>query len=92
MLNKITVPDRYPLPLIDDLFDRLHGKAFLSSLDLQSGYSQVRIPPEDVPQTAFLTPFGQYQFKVLCCNATQVCAVSCQQPKGYWASASQLMG
>jgi hypothetical protein len=66
MLNQITVPDRYPLPRIDDLFDKLHGKAFFSSLDLQCSYNQVRIPPEDVPKTAFLTPLGQYQFKVLC--------------------------
>jgi hypothetical protein len=66
MLNKITIKDKYPLPRIDELFDSLAGKCIFSSLDLQSGYHQVRITPEDVPKTAFVTPYGQYQFKVLC--------------------------
>ncbi|KAJ9512229.1 hypothetical protein QJQ45_012793 [Haematococcus lacustris] len=65
-LNKLTVRDRYPLPRIDDLFDKLAGKRVFSSLDLQSGYHQIRITEEDVPKTAFLTPMGQFQFKVLC--------------------------
>ncbi len=69
-LNKITVKDRYPLPNIQDLIDQLHGKCVFSSLDLQSGYHQIRIADEDVPKTAFLTPMGQYQFKVLCFGLT----------------------
>ncbi|KAJ9524804.1 hypothetical protein QJQ45_024408 [Haematococcus lacustris] len=62
-LNKLTVRDRYPLPRIDDLFDKLQGKIIFSSLDLQSGYH--RITPEDMPKTAFVTPEGQFQYKVL---------------------------
>ncbi|KAJ9506472.1 hypothetical protein QJQ45_019457 [Haematococcus lacustris] len=69
-LNKFTVRDRYPLPRIDDLFDKLAGKRMFSSLDLQSGYHQIRITEEDVPKTAFLTPMGQFQFKVLCFGLT----------------------
>ncbi|KAJ9511709.1 hypothetical protein QJQ45_018011 [Haematococcus lacustris] len=69
-LNKLTVRDRYPLPRIDDLFDKLAGKRVFSSLDLQSGYHQIRITEEDVPNTAFLTPMGQFQFKVLCFGLT----------------------
>jgi transposase InsO family protein len=69
-LNKITVRDRYPLPRIDDLLDRLAGCRVFSSLDLQSGYHQVRISEEDVPKTAFTTPFGHFQFKVLCFGLT----------------------
>ncbi|KAJ9505220.1 hypothetical protein QJQ45_013416 [Haematococcus lacustris] len=68
--NKLTVRDRYPLPRIDDLFDKLAGKRVFSSLDLQSGYHQIRITEEDVPKTAFLTPMGQFQFKVLCFGLT----------------------
>ncbi|KAJ9517709.1 hypothetical protein QJQ45_004021 [Haematococcus lacustris] len=64
-LNKLTVRDRYPLPRIDDLFDKLQGKTIFNSLDLQSGYHQIRITPEDVPKTAFVTPEGQFQYKVL---------------------------
>ncbi|KAL6751871.1 hypothetical protein V8C86DRAFT_3105879 [Haematococcus lacustris] len=62
-LNKITVRDRFPLPLIDDLFDKLQGCTVFSSMDLQSGYHQILIPAEDVPKTAFSTPTGHYQYK-----------------------------
>ncbi|KAJ9519586.1 hypothetical protein QJQ45_000675 [Haematococcus lacustris] len=69
-LNKITIRDQYPLPRIDHLFDQLAGKTVFSSLDLQAGYHQIRIPAEDVPKTAFRTPMGHYQFKVLCFGLT----------------------
>ncbi|KAJ9509206.1 hypothetical protein QJQ45_001464 [Haematococcus lacustris] len=64
-LNKLTLRDQYPLPRIDDLFDRLSGCSVFSSLDLQAGYHQIRITPEAVPKTAFRTPEGHSQFKVL---------------------------
>ena len=64
-LNKITVPNRYPLPRIDDLLDRLQGAKVFSSLDLLSAYHQIRLKPEDVPKTAFRTPFGLYEYKVM---------------------------
>ena len=57
-LNQKTVKDKYPLPRIDDLLDRLQGASVFSSLDLQSGYHQIRIASEDVPKTAFSTPLG----------------------------------
>ncbi|KAJ9507864.1 hypothetical protein QJQ45_021194 [Haematococcus lacustris] len=69
-LNKITLRDQYPLPRIDDLFDKLFGCKVFSSLDLQAGYHQIRITPEDVPKTAFRTPKGHFQFKVLCFGLT----------------------
>ncbi len=64
-LNKITILDRYSLPRIDDLLDRLKGARVFSSMDLLSGYHQVRLRPEDVPKAAFKTPFGLYEFLVL---------------------------
>lgn len=64
-LNNITVRERFPLPLIDDLFDSLAGATCFSSLDLCSGYHQVRIHEEDVDKTAFVTPFGQYVWRVM---------------------------
>jgi hypothetical protein len=53
-LNAITICNRYPLPRIDeDLFDQLSQSAVFSSIDLQSGYHQIRITPDDIPKTAF---------------------------------------
>ena len=69
-LNDITVKNRYPLPRIDDLLDQLQGAKYFSSLDLRSGFHQVRIPSQDAFKTAFRTPQGHYQFKVLCFGLT----------------------
>ena len=64
-LNKATVKNRFPLPRIDDLFDRLRGAQVFSSLDLAQGYHQIRVTDDDVPKTAFRTPFGHFQWRVL---------------------------
>ena len=69
-LNKHTVKNRYPIPRIDDLIDQLRGARVFSSLDLQSGYNQIRISEEDIFKTAFRTPYGHFQFKVLCFGLT----------------------
>ncbi|GJW01007.1 putative reverse transcriptase domain-containing protein [Tanacetum coccineum] len=52
-LNKLTVKNRYPLPMIDDLFDQLQGSSTYSKIDLRSGYHQLRVRDEDIPKTAF---------------------------------------
>ena len=52
------------LPL-DDLFDQLHGAKYFTSMDAASGFHQILLRGEDRPKTAFRTPFGHYQFKVL---------------------------
>lgn len=64
-LNAVTIRNRYPLPRIDDMIDRMAGKTIFSSLDLHSGYHQIAIKPEDIPLTAFNTPFGHYEFLTL---------------------------
>lgn len=63
-LNANLVPQRFPLPRIDELLDRLHGAKFFTSLDLTSGFHQVRLRPADKPKTAFTTPVGHYQWCV----------------------------
>lgn len=69
-LNKLTVKNKYPLPRIDDLLDQLKGATVFSAQDLASGYHQIRISSEDVAKTAFNTPFGQFEFKVLSSGLT----------------------
>ncbi len=74
-LNKITIRNRYPLPRIEDIFDSLQGSQVYSSCDLASGYHQIRIAQEDIQKTAFTTPVGHFQFKVLCFGLTNSPAV-----------------
>jgi len=69
-LNAVTIRNRYPLPHADDLFDQLSRSKVVPSIDLLSGYHQIRITPEDVPKTAFRTPFGHYELKELCFGLT----------------------
>ena len=64
-LNKLTVKDRYPLPHLEELLDRLHGAKVFSKIDLQSGYHQVMIEEGDIHKTAFRTRYGQYEFTVI---------------------------
>src|SRR5947207_2937134 len=61
-LNKLTVKNCYPMPRPEDLFDQMRGVSVFSKIDLASGYHQVRVQPEDIPKTAFRTPFGHYEF------------------------------
>ena len=53
------------MPRIDDTLDLLGGASYFSTLDLASGYWQVEVDPLDTEKTAFITPFGLHQFRVM---------------------------
>ena len=62
-LNKISINDAFPLPLIQDLIDSFTGCTYFSVLDLTQAYWQVKVKNEDVQKTAFITSSGLYEFK-----------------------------
>ncbi|XP_070025852.1 uncharacterized protein [Nicotiana sylvestris] len=69
-LNKVIIKNKYLLPRIDDLFDRLQGVRVFSKIDLSSGYHQLKIRYFDVPKTAFRTRYGHYEFLVMSFDLT----------------------
>ena len=64
-LNKVTIKNKYSIPLAAELFDRLSKASYFTKLDLRSGYWQVRIAAGDEGKTTCVTWYGSYEFLVM---------------------------
>ena len=64
-LNALTVRGKFPIPIFDELVDELSGATWFSTLDLNSGFHQIRMKTREEFKMAFQTHFGHFEFKVM---------------------------
>jgi len=64
-LNKITIPNRYPLPLMQELQDRIRGAQWFTKMDLKNGFHLIRMREGEEWKTAFRTRYGLFEFQVM---------------------------
>jgi hypothetical protein len=64
-LNRMTIKNRYPLPLISELLDRIKGKKYFTKLDLRDAFHQLRVAMGDEWKTAFRTRYGHFEYTVM---------------------------
>ena len=76
-LNKVTIKNKYPIPLVAKLFNRLSKVEYFTKLDLRSAYWQVRVAEGDEAKTTCVTRYGSYEFLVMPFGLTNAPATFC---------------
>jgi hypothetical protein len=71
-INSISVTNKFPLPIIDEFLDEVTGAKYFSTIDLASGFHQIRMIHEDEAKTTFKIHHGHFQFKVMLFRLTNV--------------------
>lgn len=64
-LNALTIKNKFPLPIIDELLDEFVGSTWFTTLDISYGFHQILLAEDDVAKTAFQTHHGHYEYKVM---------------------------
>ncbi|XP_027337784.1 uncharacterized protein LOC113851483 [Abrus precatorius] len=75
MLNKLTIKNKYTLPWIHDLMDKLRDAKVFSKIDLKSEYHHIRVRNEDIPRTSFHTRYGHYEYVLMPFGVTNATAI-----------------
>ena len=61
-LNKVTRKFTWPMPKVEDIFSKLNGATYFTTLDLHTGYHHIPLDKSSIPKTAFNSPFGKYEY------------------------------